>query len=75
MTYRLLFCLVLSVALVGLLLSPAKSRGAQATDDCQLCLSDCSTERQLCVENGNPPAACFAAWKECVDNCEATACQ
>ena len=73
--YRLLFCLLVTMALVALLLTPGKSRTAQASkDDCQDCLSTCQQERQLCVENGNPPAACFAAWKDCVDVCEATFC-
>lgn len=70
--FRRLFFLFLSIALVGLLLMPEKSRSAQ--DDCQDCLSTCQTERQLCVENGNPPAACLAAWKECAAFCDENFC-
>ncbi len=73
--FRLLYCLLLSIALVGLLLSPNKSSSAQTSiDDCQDCLSTCSSERQFCLESGNPPTVCLAAWRECVDNCEATVC-
>jgi len=69
---RLIFCLLLSIALLGLFLPVGKSRGAQ--DDCQDCLSTCQEQRLLCVENGNPPAACLAAWKECADYCDQTFC-
>jgi hypothetical protein len=73
--YRLLFCLLLSLLLVATLLPAGTTRSVQASqDDCQDCLSTCSNERQLCVENGNPPAACFAAWKDCVDVCRANFC-
>ena len=73
--YRMLFCLLLSLVLVGLLLSPGKTRGAQASkDDCQDCLTTCNHERQFCLENGNPPTVCFAAWRECVDYCQENFC-
>ena len=70
--YRRFFFLLLSIALVGLLLAPNKSRSAR--DDCQDCLTDCQNERQFCVENGNPPAACLAAWKACADYCDENFC-
>jgi hypothetical protein len=70
--YRQRFLLFLSIALIGLVLTPNQSRSAQ--DDCQNCLSDCQEQRVLCVENGNPPAACLAAWHDCVDNCEENFC-
>ncbi len=73
--YRLLFCLLLSIAVLGLLLTPGKSRNAQASkDDCQDCLTTCTNERQFCLENGNPPTVCLAAWRECVDYCEENFC-
>lgn len=72
---RLLVLLLLSIALVVLLLSPGTGSSAQASnDDCQDCLSTCNNERQICVENGNPPTFCFAAWRDCVDFCEENFC-
>jgi hypothetical protein len=73
--YRLLFCLLLSIALIGLLLTPGKTSGAQASnDDCQDCLSTCNNERQFCLENGNPSTVCFAAWRDCVNVCQINFC-
>lgn len=73
--YRLLFCLFLSIALVALLLPSGTSRSVQASkDDCQDCLSTCQEERLFCVENGNPPAACLAAWKACAAYCDENFC-
>lgn len=47
---RLLLCLVLSLVLVGLLLTSDKNQSALANkDDCQDCLSDCNNERQFCL--------------------------
>lgn len=70
--YRRRFFLMLSIALIGLVLTPDQSRSAQ--DDCQNCLTDCQEQRVLCVENGNPPAACLAAWRDCADYCEENFC-
>ena len=70
--YRLRFLHLLSIALIGLVLTPNQGRSAQ--DDCQQCLSDCQEQRILCVENGNPSAACLAAWRECADYCEENFC-
>ena len=73
--YRLLLFLLLTIALVVVLLAPVESGKAQAsTDDCQDCLTTCQNERQFCLENGNPPVACLAAWRACVDYCEENFC-
>ena len=73
--YRLLSFVLLSIALVVMLMLPGNGHSVQAsTDDCDDCLSTCNNERQTCVENGNPPSACFAAWKSCVDVCRANFC-
>ena len=73
--YRLLLCLLLSLVLVATLLSSGATRSVQASqDDCEDCLSTCNAERQFCVENGNPPAACLATWKACVDFCRENFC-
>ena len=73
--YRLLIFFVLSLLLVATLSLSGTTRSVQASqDDCDDCLQTCNDERQFCVENGNPPAACFATWKSCVDFCRDNFC-
>ena len=69
------FFLLLAIALILLLPPPSGSGSAQVNDDCQDCTSTCTNERQTCLENGNPPAACTAAFKACLRYCLDNFCQ